>query len=132
MDPQVLVALIGAAGGTGAGALVTAWLGRRQRAAQTDLVRTQIGQVREELYARLVDELQEERDAGRRRIAELEDRVRHLEEKLVEHTAEETRLRRALADVTAERDRLLGEVAAKDRELTDLKLLLAGPPGGAR
>lgn len=122
----------------------------RQLAEQKELARAATEKMRDDLYKQLLDEVQEELSRRTARIAELETRINELEVRVAEHDVQETVLRRELAaardeqerlrrerdrlmqqvsEVTAERDRMCGELGAKDRQLADLQLLVAAAQG---
>lgn len=108
------------------------YLTRREVAATVDLTKTQVElteaqaeQIRTAIYDQLVDSLHGEIARLQGRVADLEARLAQLDLALREKSAE-------LVGVQAERDQLriqlgaaLAELQARDREVTDLKAMLA-------
>lgn len=130
MDPVVLAALIaggaGILGGSAGGGLLGWVLTRKQRSATVELTDAQADQIRQDIYERLVEQLRGEIGRLQARVGDLEQRLAVLDAALAAKSAE-------LAGTQAERDGLkmqlaaaTAELQAKEREIGDLKSMLAG------
>lgn len=133
LDPVVVGAYVAAATAL-LGPPLKRYLTRREVAATVDLTQVQVElteaqaeQIRTAIYNQLVDQLNGEIARLRDRVADLETRLTQLDMALREKSAE-------LVGVQAERDQLriqiaaaVAELAARDREIADLKAMLALP-----
>jgi chromosome segregation ATPase len=127
MDPVVLSAIIaGVLGSTAGGGLLGWALTHKQRNATVELTDAQADQIRQDIYERLVAQLKGEIGRLQSRVSDLEQRLAVLDAALAAKSAE-------LAGTQAERDGLkmqlaaaTAEIQAKEREIGDLKAVLAG------